>query len=102
MYNQYVQNKVSSVRPGLSGIGSIVFRDEESIIASSPKTSIECYKQDIAPYKGELECWFVRNQSIYLYLSFIIITGWVVFFPKSNIIWNLFPKLPLPPKDLAL
>ena len=99
-YTKEVQSKISSVRPGLSGIGSIVFRDEESVIASSKKNSVDCYKEDISPYKGELECWFVDNKSIYLYVALILITAWVVFIPNSKIVWKLFPKLPPPPKAL--
>ena len=102
MYNKFVQEKISSVRPGLSGIGSTIFRDEESVIALSPKTPIKCYQEDISPYKGELECWYVDNKSIYLYVALIVITVWVVIFPKSKIIWKLFPKLPSPPDVLKI
>jgi lipopolysaccharide/colanic/teichoic acid biosynthesis glycosyltransferase len=101
IYNQEVQKTISKVVPGLSGIGSIVFRDEESVIASSPKNPVDFYKHEISPYKGLLECWFVKHKSFFLYLFLIFITAWVVFFPKSNIHWKIFPKLPLPPKNLA-
>ena len=74
IYNQDVQDTISEVIPGLSGIGSTIFRDEESIIASSSKTPIRCYQEDITPYKGELECWFVENKGIYLYLALILAT----------------------------
>ena len=102
MYNEGVQEMISKVRPGLSGIGSIVFRDEENVISLSDKNSVDCYKYDISPYKGTLECWFVKNKSIYLYVSLILLTIWVVLFPKTKIIWKLFPSLPKPPKSLGL
>lgn len=101
-YSEEVQYKISSVRPGLSGIGSVVFRDEESVIASSKKNSVDCYKEDISPYKGELECWFIDNKSILLYLALILVTAWTVIFPKSKIIWRIFPTLPKPPESLAI
>ena len=101
MYNRDVQETISKVRPGLSGIGSTVFRDEESIIALSQKTSIKCYKEDISPYKGELESWFVENKSFIMYLSLILITSWVVICPNSNIVWKIFQKIPPPPKALS-
>ena len=101
MYNTDVQEMISKVRPGLSGIGSIIFRDEEAIIALSPKSSNNCYQEDISPYKGQLECWFINNKSFLLYLALILITVWVVVFPKSKMIWRIFPKLPSPPKNLA-
>ena len=101
MYNEGVQEIISKVRPGLSGIGSVIFRDEEKVISSSDKSSFDCYKDDISPYKGGLECWFVENQSINLYVSLMLITIWVILFPNSKIVWRLFPKLPIPPKSLA-
>ena len=33
-YSKEVQSKIYNVKPGLTGIGSIIFRDEESIISS--------------------------------------------------------------------
>lgn len=100
MYNGDVQEMISKVRPGLSGIGSTVFRDEEAIIALSPKSSNNCYQEDISPYKGQLECWFIDNKSFLLYLALILITVWIVVFPKSKMIWRIFPELPSPPKNL--
>lgn len=100
MYSQEIQDKLSQVRPGLSGIGSIIFRDEESIIALSEKNSRETYMEDISPYKGKLECWFVYNKNFSLYLTLIFMTAWVVILPKSKIAWKLFPDLPKPPRSL--
>lgn len=100
IYNQDVQGIISKVKPGLSGIGSLIFRDEESIISVSGKNFIECYKNDISPYKGELECWYVKNKSILLYLSIIFLTLWVIIFPKSKIVYNIFSSLPKAPKNL--
>jgi len=34
-YSEEVQQKIYQVRPGLTGIGSIVFRDEESLISEA-------------------------------------------------------------------
>jgi lipopolysaccharide/colanic/teichoic acid biosynthesis glycosyltransferase len=101
IYNQDIQITISKVVPGLSGIGSIVFRDEESVIASSQKNTVDFYKNEISPYKGLLECWFVKHKSFFLYLFLIFVTAWVVFFPKSKIHWKIFPKLPSPPKSLV-
>ena len=99
-YDKKTQDTISKVKPGLTGVGSIVFRDEESIIRNSSKSPEACYKEDITPYKGELEKWFYKNQSLYLYFSLIFLTGWVVFFPKSRIVWNVFSSLPTPPEKI--
>ena len=61
-YNKDVQSKIYNVKPGLTGIGSIIFRDEESIISDvKDEDPHEFYKRIIAPYKGELEMWYQSN-----------------------------------------
>ena len=99
-YEKGTQDAIAKIKPGLTGVGSIVFRDEESIIQNSSKSPEECYKEDISPYKGELEKWFSKNQSLYLYFSLIFLTVWVVFFPKSGIVWKVFSSLPTPPDKI--
>ena len=99
-YDQEKQKIISTMRPGLSGIGSIVFRDEQSIISMSDKEPLECYREDISPYKGELEKWYAEKRSIYYYFILIFSTLWVVIFPKSSIIWKIFDDLPVPPDPL--
>ena len=93
------QDRIRSVRPGLSGIGSIVFRDEEEMMdaAGDPE---DFYDNVIMPYKGQLEEWYADNRSVYLYAQLIALTALVVFFPKSNIIWKAFPSLPPPVEPL--
>ena len=57
-----MQSKIYNVKPGLTGIGSIIFRDEESIISAvKDEDPHEFYKRVIAPYKGELEMWYQSN-----------------------------------------
>jgi lipopolysaccharide/colanic/teichoic acid biosynthesis glycosyltransferase len=94
------QNIIKKVRPGLSGLGPVVFRDEENILSDN-ETSIDFYDTVIAPYKGEVESFYVHSQNMVTYFKIILATVWVVLFPKSKIIWRLFPKLPSPPKNLV-
>jgi len=96
-YDKGTQDAIAKIKPGLTGVGSIVFRDEESIIHNSSKPPEKCYKEDITPYKGELEKWFSQNQTLYLYFLLIFLTAWVVFSPKSGIVWKVFSSLPTPP-----
>ncbi len=98
-YDKKTQLVIKRVRPGLSGVGSIIFRAEEDMLFGG-SDSIEFYTKIIAPYKGALECWYVNNQSLYIYFSAILITLWVVFFPTSSIAWRTFSNLPTPPDDL--
>ena len=98
-YSQDIQNFIQSVRPGLSGIGSIIFRNEEEIMDGA-EASIDFYDQIIAPYKGSLEKWFVLNKNIMIYFLAIFMTLWAIFFPKTSLAWKLFKDLPLPPNEL--
>ena len=67
------QNIIASTMPGLSGVGSIIFRDEEKILqnSSDPDTT---YKEEITPKKAALEKWYVKNKSIGLYFKLIFLT----------------------------
>ena len=99
-YDEKTQEIIKETKPGLTGIGSIVFRDEESVIKKSCKSSIDCYKEDISPYKGNLEQWFSSNQSIITYFTIILLTGYYIFIPNSKIIWKIFIDLPPVPDRL--
>jgi len=98
-YSQSVQEVITQVRPGLSGVGSIIFRGEEEIMHETT-ASIDFYENVIAPYKGSLEEWFVSNKNIYIYFIAIFATLWAVFFPRSKIAWRVFRDLPDPPEVL--
>ena len=101
VFPEHVKKEIIKVKPGLSGIGSIVFRDEETIIENSPLSHEDCYNNVIAPYKGELEIWYINNQSLYLYLSLIFLTIWVVLNSESDLVNKMFPNLPPMPKELV-
>jgi lipopolysaccharide/colanic/teichoic acid biosynthesis glycosyltransferase len=98
-YSADTQGILGQVRPGLSGVGSIIFRGEEDILAGA-NSSLDFYMNSIAPYKGDLETWFVRNYSLQNYFKAIIVTLVVVLFPKSQIAWKVFKGLPVPPDEL--
>ena len=94
-YSEEVQSKIYDVKPGLTGIGSIIFRDEESIISAvKNEDPHEFYKRLIAPYKGELELWYQNNNSFLLDLKLIFMTAWVIIFPNSKLYEKWFLDLP--------
>lgn len=95
-----LQEIIIKVKPGLSGLGSIVFRGEEDILADHAG-SVDFYDNVIAPYKGQVEAWYVRNQSLSIYFLVIFITVRVVFFPSTGIAWKIFKDLPVPPDNLV-
>ena len=99
VFPEDLQPIISKVRPGLSGIGPIVFRDEESILSEN-EGSVDFYDKVIAPYKGAVEAYFVKHSNIVTYFWVILLTIWVVVFPKSKKVWKIFSDLPVPPESL--
>ena len=94
-YNEEVQSKIYNVKPGLTGIGSIIFRDEESIISAvTDEDPHDFYNRVIAPYKGELEMWYQDHRSLYLDFQLIFMTAYVILVPKSKLYVYWFKDLP--------
>ena len=94
-YSEEIQEKIYNVKPGLTGIGSIVFRDEETLISNAKdEDPHEFYKRVIAPYKGELEMWYQDHKSFLLDLQLIFFTAWVIIFPESRLYERLYTDLP--------
>jgi lipopolysaccharide/colanic/teichoic acid biosynthesis glycosyltransferase len=98
-FTQYTQSIIVQVKPGLSGIGPIVFRGEEDILDGESAT-LDFYDNVIAPYKGEVEAWYPGKQKLSIYFMLIFLTAWVVVFPQSRMVWRLFEDLPTPPDEL--
>ena len=93
------QKSLNTVRPGLTGIGSIIFRDEERLL-DGREDPISFYNENILPHKCDLELWFVENVTLWLYFKIIIVTGWVVVFPSSIIVDKAFDGIPSLPDSL--
>ncbi|MDA9891472.1 sugar transferase [Planktomarina temperata] len=94
-----VQNQIKKVRPGLSGVGSIIFRNEEDMMHSNNDLD-KFYDEIVMPYKGSLEVWYVSNQSIGSYFCLIGLTVWVMLSSNSGLVWAMFKDLPEPPAEL--
>jgi len=100
LYPEEMQREILTLKPGLTGIGSLVFRDEEGIIAKSNKIDIVCYCDDILPFKGKLEKWYKLNQSLKIDIILIFLTAWVIIFPRSKYYEKILKGLPEKPKNL--
>jgi lipopolysaccharide/colanic/teichoic acid biosynthesis glycosyltransferase len=99
-FPQASQEAIKQVKPGLSGIGSIIFRDEENMLHDHETDRMAFYDNVIAPYKGKLEEWYVTHNNLYTYFMLIGLTVWVVIFSQSSIFQKIFPDLPATPKEL--
>ncbi|MEX1017269.1 MAG: sugar transferase [Phycisphaeraceae bacterium] len=93
-YSEQNKQALIQVKPGLTGIGSIVFRDEEAILSHSDKPPRQTYEEDILPYKGALERWYIANQSFWVDLKLILATVWAIAFPNSQRPLRWFKGLP--------
>ena len=94
-YSPEIRNTIYHVRPGLTGIGSVVFRDEELLITNSQLAPLEFYSEYILPHKGALELWYQKHQGFFTDVMILFLTGWYVFFPKSKLVYKVFPSLPV-------
>jgi lipopolysaccharide/colanic/teichoic acid biosynthesis glycosyltransferase len=95
-YSIDIRNLIYNSKPGITGIGSVIFRDEESFISKS-KDPRKFYKNKIAPYKGRLELWYLNNLSFYNDIKIILLTLWVILYPKSNLQYSMIKDLPKNP-----
>jgi lipopolysaccharide/colanic/teichoic acid biosynthesis glycosyltransferase len=93
-YPEAIRNKVYDSKPGITGIGSIVFRDEEKLISESGMPPHEFYELVVAPYKGELEIWYNQHKTLWVDALIAALTVWVILFPQSNLMHKLFKDLP--------
>lgn len=98
-FPQDLQVVIKQMKPGLSGIGPVVFRAEEDILADHAGAA-DFYDNVIAPYKGQVEAWYADHQTLRTYFAVIGVTVWVVLFPSSQAVWRVFKGLPVPPAEL--
>lgn len=99
-YPAHVKAVIYNVKPGLTGIGSIVFRDEERLLSETKLSLQDYYKSHISPYKGELELWYQKHLSFYTDFMLIFLTAWVIISPKSQLVYMIFKDLPERPLEL--
>ncbi|MBF9017755.1 MULTISPECIES: sugar transferase [unclassified Oceanispirochaeta] len=94
-YSEAQRKYISELKPGLTGIGSLIFRDEEEIMERSGMDYNKIHDTIIADYKGDLECWFHHNNSLRKYFLLILFTALSVVKPNLNF-QHRFKNLPEP------
>lgn len=93
-YTPEIQDIIGKVKPGLTGIGSIVFRDEEQFLGKTDKPYEQVYREDISPYKGALEEWYTREQTTWLDFKLFVLTVVAVLLPGSTVYERWLHNLP--------
>ena len=94
LYNDEVKQLIYNSRPGITGIGSLIFRDEEKMVSESDNPR-ETYGNIIYPYKGQLELWYQQNASLLTDFKIIFLTGWSILFPSNKLALIFFKNLPV-------
>ncbi|MCZ4696336.1 sugar transferase [Ancylomarina euxinus] len=97
-----IQDVIYNAKPGITGIGSVVFRDEEKMMTNAGGDPHEFYETHIAPYKGELEVWYQENLTFMTDFKIIFLTAWVIIFPESKLMETWFKDLPDLPEALKI
>ena len=100
VYPEDIRDLIYLTKPGITGLGSVIFRDEEKLIsnASNPK---QFYSDKIAPYKGSLEVWYNKNVSFFNDFAIIFLTAWVILFPNSKLTYKVLRNIPPKPPHLV-
>jgi lipopolysaccharide/colanic/teichoic acid biosynthesis glycosyltransferase len=93
-FQKKYQDVIYNVKPGITGIGSIVFRDEEKLVSESKMNPQEYFAKYIDTYRCELELWYHRNLNFVTDVKIIFITLWVIIFPESTMLQRLMKTIP--------
>lgn len=104
-YSAIVQQRVYRTPPGVTGIGSIVFRDEEkllTLVREQGGDPQQLYSEHIYPYKGKLELWYQDNACFMVDVKILLLTFWQILFPGSSLVFGVFPDLPERPLSLTM
>ena len=96
-YPEEVKKVIYNVPPGITGIGSIVFRDEEALVTAAKERGEDpwdFYVKKIYPYKGKLETWYQQQRTFTLDFFILFCTAWVIVFPKSDLLFKVYKSIP--------
>jgi lipopolysaccharide/colanic/teichoic acid biosynthesis glycosyltransferase len=100
LYPETTRREILKLTPGLTGIGSLVFRDEEGVLDRAGGDRKRLHDTVIAPYKGELELWYRQHRSLTVYFLIIFLTAWSLLRPRSDAYKRVFHDLPTVPSEL--
>ena len=102
LYPKKSREAIMKMTPGLTGIASLVFRDEEGVLDRIGGDRKYVHDKVIAPFKGELELWWFEHCTIMNYFKLIFLTMWSLVSPRTSLWKKWFKDLPDPPKELKI
>jgi lipopolysaccharide/colanic/teichoic acid biosynthesis glycosyltransferase len=94
-YPEDIKEVILKMKPGLTGMGSIILRNEEDILYESKKEKMRCYAEDVIPLKGTLEKWYFEHRSFWLDLKIVAATAVLILLPRTNFYIKWFQIEPL-------
>lgn len=97
LYSNEAKQTIYNSPPGVTGIASLIFRDEESMIANSDLPPLDFYREHIIPYKNKLDIWYQNNKSLWTDIKILFLTVWAILIPDSQLIEKVFDDLPTRP-----
>lgn len=97
-YTEGAAQIIRSVRPGLTGMASLLLRDEEQFYSHRSDAS-EFYQAVIMPYKQAVELEYIKNKSVLLDLKIIWLTALAVLRPSSDFS-VMFQNVPIMPREM--
>ena len=92
-YDPELLETILQRRPGLTGAASLVFRDEEEILARAGSNRAEVFNTQIIPRKQRIEAEYAANASLMLDVKIVLATAFSVLLPSSDVPRKLLPDL---------
>jgi lipopolysaccharide/colanic/teichoic acid biosynthesis glycosyltransferase len=97
LFSEEIQRQFYNCKPGLTGIASIIFRDEEKLHSETKMDPHEIDRLYILPYKGALELWYQNHCNCRTDIIIILLTVAAIFLPKNKWAFSFFKDLPKMP-----
>jgi len=93
MYELNWAKKIYSMKPGITGLGSLYFYNEEMLLPENKDIAEIFFKEVIIPHKVELELWYAEHRNFILDIKIFIATLLLVFMPSHIILSYISKKL---------
>ncbi|HGJ64145.1 TPA: sugar transferase [bacterium] len=93
IYKQNFAKKIYTMKPGITGLGSLYFYNEEMLLPNDKEIAEAFFKRVIIPHKVELELWYAEHRNFILDIKIFIATLLLVFMPSHLILSYISKKL---------
>jgi lipopolysaccharide/colanic/teichoic acid biosynthesis glycosyltransferase len=93
IYLPDVAKKIYSIKPGITGLASLYFHNEEMLLSRNKESAENTFKNIIMPKKAAFELWYVDNRKFLMDLKIIIATLLVVCIPRYSVLSFISKRL---------